>query len=102
MVVRDLCPTRYYIPNVFSPNDDGVNDYFSIFGSDILGLQLSIYDRWGSLLFQSSDIEARWDGYYRGKAMLPGVYVWVAQIEGYRADGTFFTATEKGSVTLVR
>lgn len=102
IVVRDLCPTRYYIPNVFSPNDDGVNDYFSIFGSDILGLQLSIYDRWGSLLFQSDDLEARWDGYYRGKAMTPGVYVWVARIEGYRKDGTFFTTTEKGSVTLVR
>jgi gliding motility-associated-like protein len=100
--VRDLCPTRFYIPNVFSPNDDGVNDYFSVFGSDILGLQLSIYDRWGSLLFQSDDIEARWDGYYRGKAMTPGVYVWVAQIEGYRKDGTFFTVTEKGAVTLVR
>lgn len=100
--VRDLCPTRYYIPNVFSPNDDGVNDYFSVFGSDMLGLKLSVYDRWGNLLFESVELDGRWDGYYRGKAMTPGVYVWVAQIEGYRADGSFFTATEKGSVTLVR
>lgn len=100
--VRDLCPTRYYIPNVFSPNDDGVNDYFSIFGSDLLGLKLSIFDRWGNLLFESTDTDARWDGYYRGKAMTPGVYVWVAQIEGYRRDGSFFSTTEKGAVTLVR
>ena len=102
ILVRDLCPTRYYIPNVFSPNDDGINDYFSVFGSDMLGMKLSVYDRWGNLLFESSELDARWDGYYRGKAMPPGVYVWVAQIEGYRANGSFFTATEKGSVTLFR
>ncbi|MCC6461860.1 MAG: gliding motility-associated C-terminal domain-containing protein [Saprospiraceae bacterium] len=101
MSLRELCPTRYYIPNVFSPNDDGENDYFSVFGSDILALQLSVYDRWGNLLFQSTDIDARWDGYARGTVLDPGVFVWVARIEGYRKDGTFFTTTESGSVTLV-
>ena len=102
IAVHDVCPTRYFIPNVFSPNDDGVNDYFSIFGSDILALKLTIYDRWGNLLFESTGPDARWDGTFRGKPLNPGVYLWVARINGQLQDGTTFTKTEAGSVTLTR
>ncbi len=100
--VLDRCPTRYYIPNVFSPNDDGLNDYFSVYGSDILSLKLSVYDRWGNQVFESESLEARWDGSFHGKPLDPGVYVWMAQIGGQLKDGTLFTKTESGSVTLVR
>ena len=100
--VRDLCPTRYYIPNIFSPNDDGVNDYFSVFGSDLETLRLSIYDRWGNLIFESNSINAQWDGRFQGKPVLPGVYVWVAEIGGYLEDGTPFSTVESGSVTVLR
>lgn len=102
LTVREICPTRYYIPNVFSPNDDGNNEFFEVFGSDILSLRLSVYDRWGELLFESADIDARWDGTFRGQPVSPGVYVWVAQIEGYRKDGAVFRTVESGSVTVVR
>jgi len=100
--VRDLCPTRYYIPNIFSPDDDGVNDYFSVYGSDMASLQLSVYDRWGNLLFQSESLDAHWDGRFQGKPVNPGVYVWVARISGFLADGEAFSTTESGSVTVLR
>lgn len=100
--VREICPTRYYIPNVFSPNDDGGNDYFEVYGRDIISLWLSVYDRWGNHLFESTDVAARWDGTFRGKPVNPGVYTWVARIEGYRKDGTVFKTVERGSLTVVR
>ncbi|MEO6758933.1 MAG: gliding motility-associated C-terminal domain-containing protein, partial [Saprospiraceae bacterium] len=100
--VRAICPSKYYVPNVFSPNDDGENDFFEIFSKDLLALQLSIYDRWGELLFQSNTLDARWDGRVRGKAVAPGVYIWVARLEGYRKDGSTYSTVEKGSVTVVR
>ncbi len=99
--VRAICPSKYYVPNVFSPNDDGVNDYFEVFSKDLLALQLSIYDRWGELLFTSSAIDGRWDGKVRGKPVSPGVYVWMAQLEGYRKDGSTYRTVEKGSVTVI-
>ncbi|MBK7936480.1 MAG: gliding motility-associated C-terminal domain-containing protein [Lewinellaceae bacterium] len=102
LTVTEICPTRYYIPNVFSPNDDGENDYFEVYSSDLISLKLSVFDRWGDLLFTSSNIDARWDGNYRGKPVNPGVFIWVAQIEGYLKDGTVFNKTESGSVTVVR
>ncbi len=100
--VTEICPTRYFIPNVFSPNDDGQNDYFEVYGRDIISLTLSVFDRWGDKVFESSGTGARWDGTYRGKPVNPGVFIWVAQIEGYLKDGTTFTKTESGSVTVVR
>jgi len=102
LTVSEICPTLYYIPNVFSPNDDGENDYFEVYGRDIISLKLSVYDRWGGKLFESAGAGARWDGTYRGKPVNPGVYVWLAQIEGYLEDGTVFNKTESGSVTVVR
>ena len=102
ITVQERCPTRYYIPNIFSPNDDGVNDYFTVFGSDITALQLAVYDRWGNLLFRASGPGARWDGTFKGKALDPGVFIWVAQVAGYLKDGAPFSKTESGSVTLVR
>lgn len=102
VTVREICPTRYYIPNVFSPNDDGENDYFSVFGSDILTLWIAVYDRWGDLLFESSDIDAHWDGTFRGKPVNPGVYTWVARIGGYLKGGSMFERVLAGSVTVVR
>lgn len=100
--IREICPTLYYIPNVFSPNDDGINDLFEIAGRDIQSIHLSVYDRWGGLMFESDEVNARWDGKYRGKPVNPGVYTWVAQIGGFYKDGTTFVKTEYGSVTVVR
>lgn len=103
--VRLLKPRIYYIPNAFSPNDDGDNDYFTVFG-DIAVSQvksLRVYSRWGELLFERSNFPANapdygWDGRFRGKPMGPGVFVWRAEIEFL--DGA--VAEEKGEVTIVR
>ncbi len=103
--VRPLEP-EVYAPNVFSPDDNGQNDFFTLFGKDESSLQierLMIYDRWGALLFEAQSIPLNderlgWDGMARGQKMLPGVYVWLAEIR--LANGSFLL--KSGDVTLVR
>lgn len=96
---------RVYIPNSFSPDNNGINDIFSLFGNDQVRVvrHLAVYDRWGNALFSRSDLpvndpSAGWDGSFRGQVMDPGVYVFAAEVEFL--DG--WVQLYKGDVTLVR
>lgn len=77
-----------FTPNVFSPNGDGINDTWRIYSSNPQARvkQLSIYDRWGGMVFTTSgfhpsDNESAWDGTVNGKKCGQGVYVFMAEIE---------------------
>ncbi|MCC6410931.1 MAG: gliding motility-associated C-terminal domain-containing protein [Saprospiraceae bacterium] len=95
-----------FAPNIFSPNDDGVNDIFHLFAKEGLVTNIKsfqIYDRWGDAIFERTDIQANdpnvgWDGKFRGDKLQPGVYVWYAEIT-FR-DGE--TILYEGDVTLMR
>ena len=95
---------KIYAPNVFSPNDDGSNDYFMIFGKGVKDIQqLQVFDRWGDELYlgehlQPGDEPSGWDGTYKGNRMNPAVFVWWAKVEF--VDGT--VEVFYGDVTLVR
>ncbi len=85
------------VPNVFSPNDDGVNDTFGpIFPSSSVLEQFSIYDRWGELVFENEG--DRWDGRLNDKPLPSDAYVYIITV--LHADGT--RETLKGDVTLIR
>lgn len=98
--------TRHvFIPNVFSPNDDGYNDIFYIFSrNDVVKVnKFIILNRWGEVLFESYDFNTNnpdygWDGTFRGRDLNAGVYVYVAEIEF--KDGE--TETYSGDVTLMK
>ncbi|RMG92672.1 MAG: gliding motility-associated C-terminal domain-containing protein, partial [Chloroflexi bacterium] len=83
IILIHRCPYRLFIPNAFSPNDDGINDVFKIYGKDLLKARLSIYNRWGEKCFETDDISEGWDGRINGKIAEPGVYVWQLYFEGY-------------------
>jgi len=94
-----------YIPNTFSPNDDGINDRFTVYTNDgVLSiLEINIYDRWGDHLFHAENISTNdeshgWDGKFHQKEMSPGVFVYIIKVSV--ADGTAKLMT--GDVTLVR
>ncbi len=80
---------RVYFPTAFSPNNDGVNDFFSIYGDEpnvqrIVSLQ--IYNRWGGLVFETNDIapndvKAGWDGYIRNSPAKSDIYAYLAKVE---------------------
>ena len=77
-----------YIPNAFSPNADGINDFFMIYSGQGVRqiLNFKIFDRWGELIyevtnFQANDYRKGWNGSFKGKPMNPGVFVYVAEVE---------------------
>jgi gliding motility-associated-like protein len=95
-----------YIPDVFSPNGDGINDGFTLYSSSRFSpiiSELYVYDRWGNQMFERFDFPPNeeslgWNGNYREKSQNPGVFVYYAKVEFI--DGS--TAFYKGNVTLVR
>ena len=94
-----------FIPNVFSPNSDGNNDRFSIFGGVAAAQinELQVYDRWGNLVYDGKNLpinslQTGWDGFFNGQELQPGVYAFVAQIL-FIDD---FVETVSGDVTLVK
>jgi len=94
-----------YIPNVFSPNNDGVNDAFTVYSADdeLLIKKLQIFDRWGGLVFEANDFLPNdstkgWDGRSSGIPLNTGVYVY--QIDILLEDGT--SLFRAGDVALIR
>jgi gliding motility-associated-like protein len=69
----------FFIPNAFTPNGDGTNDFFFGTGVGIQKFQLWVFDRWGNLIFTGSDLYDKWDGTVQGKSgqiCQEDVYVW--------------------------
>lgn len=88
-----------FIPNAFTPNNDGNNDVFRVYGKGIEVLELKIFDRWGELVFQSTEADPAWDGTMSGVLCQPNVYVYYV---GIKALGSNKVIREKGSITLLR
>ena len=103
MEVRELtdCPEDLiYLPNAFSPNGDGVNDEFKMFSTTIFELDhLRVFDRWGALVWETSDANEGWDGMHQGKPLNPGVYVYSLVAPCVLNDEKIF---KKGGVTIIR
>jgi gliding motility-associated-like protein len=79
--------TQIFIPNVFSPNNDQVNDRLTVYSNNPESHinSFRIYGRWGELMFSNTDFApnhtaAGWDGSFRGQMVRPGVYVYVAEV----------------------
>lgn len=90
--------SNLYIPNAFSPNNDGKNDVLYVRGNSITKLYFAVYDRWGQKVFETRDIAKGWDGNFKGKKIDPAVFGWYA--EGVCESGEKFF--KKGNVTLLR
>ncbi len=91
--------SKIFLPNTFTPNNDGVNDLFRIrvYGKIIVD-QFAVYNRWGQSVFLSGDLRVGWDGKTGGQAQPPGVYTWA--IKGADIDGTPILL--RGTVILLR
>ena len=94
---RDLI----YMPNLFTPNGDGENDYLKVQTAPILEeiKSFSVYDRWGDLIYQTTDINGEWDGRVNGLEVQTGVYVYLIEAV-CPMDGTPIFLT--GDISLVR
>lgn len=98
------CACQYYIPNAFSPNQDGFNDIFLPFFSSacsVSSYKIKIYNRWGALVFESDNPQNGWNGKFSGEDAPQGVYMYtITYIEP--GDSTPEPLTISGSLTLLR
>ncbi len=90
-----------FVPNVFTPNGDGNNDVFQVYGKlkALQYLEIQVFNRWGEKVFESSDHRFAWDGSYKGVLQNPQVFIWqlkLTWLDGQRDE------IRKGSLTLVR
>ena len=88
-----------YLPKAFTPNNDGLNETYGISNPYAIPEMISfeIFDRWGGRVFFTTDPFGRWDGFYRGEAVNPGVLLYRVR---YKCDGVERNAA--GSVTILR
>ena len=97
-LIKDCKAENVFIPNAFSPNNDGYNDVFKVRSSTLLSGTLLIYDRWGNKVFESDDLSKGWNGTYKGQPAQVEVY-------GYYFEGKCLNEESiilKGNVTLLR
>jgi gliding motility-associated-like protein len=93
------CVEGFNIPNAFTPNNDRLNDAFKpLIGGKLILFRLSVYNRWGEIIFTSSDHLKGWDGRYKGLLQNPGQYMWTCT---YQLEGQL-PQNKKGTVTLIR
>jgi gliding motility-associated-like protein len=95
----DVLPVfDFGFPTAFSPNGDGINDYFGINGGPIKNLELSIYNRWGEKVYEYVGQNPKWDGKYKGEYVKTGVLTYFVRIYEYGRK-----IKEKwGSMTIVK
>lgn len=101
-ITVDLTST-FFLPDIFSPNNDDSNDFLYVQGKGILYAGLTVYDRWGKKVFEKFNMQPNvptvgWDGSYKGKPLNPAVFVYYLQVVFINGG----TQTEKGDVTLFR
>jgi gliding motility-associated-like protein len=99
-----LCAGKsFFIPNAFTPNGDGLNDVFGVIPrlDYVNRFHISIYNRWGQLIFDTSDLNQGWDGTFKGKTCQAGVYVYRIVYQDF-GMGTQENKVMEGTVVLVR
>ncbi len=92
-----------YVPNAFTPDNDGINESFLpiVSGVSIKDYSLKTFDRWGEIVFESEEINIPWIGNVKGSKhfAMNGVYVWQLDVKG---EYSYEQARYVGSITLIR
>lgn len=87
-----------FVPNTFTPNNDGQNDILFVRSNSVDELYFAVYNRWGQMVFETTDITKGWDGIYNGMKADPAVFAWYLRTKCYNGE----VVTKKGNTTLIR
>ena len=90
--------SKVAFPNAFSPDGDGMNDIFIFESRYITAVNMKIYNRWGELVYQTSEIDRGWDGTINGKAAPIGAYIHHTVL----TDDMGITFVKSGEIILIR
>ncbi|MEI6124760.1 MAG: gliding motility-associated C-terminal domain-containing protein [Bacteroidota bacterium] len=97
-----MSPINLYVPNCFTPNGDGKNDYFNVFAQNICDFDLYLYNRWGEMIYHSASVDDYWNGTYKGATVPEGIYNWVIDYSENWAEIRKIPKTMKGTLTIIR
>jgi len=101
-IIEEDCFCEVYVPNAFTPNNDGTNEGFRLESEcEFRSFLLTIYNRWGQEVFVSGDPVLKWDGTYKGKPVESGVYSWIIFFE-VNKQRNLMTEFDQGVITLIR
>lgn len=96
------CERCLYVPNVFSPNGDGINDEFKGFaGCEISNFRQYVFDRWGNLVYENENPDLGWDGNRKGDKAQTGVYAYRIEFD-FNNNGVINHQVRTGEISLVR
>ena len=104
--LQDFCESYLWIPNAFTPDGDGTNDFFEFQGAPA-PVKLSIYDRWGTRVFYSDNYQNNWEGTYQGQDLQAGVYTYLIEYLYINPNATQPNPSGserqvRGTVTIIR
>ncbi|MFC2100325.1 gliding motility-associated C-terminal domain-containing protein [Bacteroidota bacterium] len=94
--------TEIWVPNAFTPNGDGENDFFYAQGIEILNFTMYIYNRWGELVFFTDHVNQKWDGTFNGKLCSGGIYNYIIKYSGRVNHFASSNGRIAGHVMLIR
>jgi gliding motility-associated-like protein len=98
-VVDFICgPPSIYVPNAFTPNQDGKNEKLYVRANNITDLYFVLYDRWGEKVFETRNVQSGWDGKFEGREVDPDVYVYYLEVTCLGGLQYF----EEGNITVIR
>ena len=102
IIVEERCEAKLWMPNAFTPNNDGLNDELIPNVQNIGEFELKIFNRWGELIFVSFDVNSGWNGLYQGNPAPSGVYVWKATYQELSSEIESKRKVESGRVNLLK
>ncbi len=76
------CPPRLFVPNVITPDSRDQNSYMNIFGKNFVDMDLTVFNRWGEIIYRTKTPQSPWDGTYLNEPMPMGVYPWIITYKG--------------------
>ncbi len=99
-ITLEECDCNFFLPNAFTPNGDGVNDSFGpTYSCDIIYYELQIYNRWGELVYQTTDINAPWEARSKNESLPLGAYIYKIS---YQESGSIRFENLQGTILLLK
>ncbi|MEZ4799860.1 MAG: gliding motility-associated C-terminal domain-containing protein [Flavobacteriales bacterium] len=91
-----------YIPNAFTPNQDGTNDYFQVVGEGIAEFEIIVYNRWGAEVYRSNNLDNKWDGGFDAYYVPDGVYYYIVKALDMHGQPVLNDIDQLGTITILR